>query len=127
MDFSASHRLLRADWPLERNLEVFGKDAARAEHGHNYELEVTLEGPLDDESGMVMDLKALKDVMEREVGARFDHRHLNDDTPFFRDRPPTAENLAHTIFELLDAALPPGLLRRVRLAPTPDLWVEVSR
>jgi 6-pyruvoyltetrahydropterin/6-carboxytetrahydropterin synthase len=88
---------------------------------------VSVEGPLDEQTGMVIDLKDLKDVLESEVGARFDHRCLNDDTAFFRDRPPTAENLAAAIFELLDRALPGRMLRRVRLSPTPELWVEVER
>jgi 6-pyruvoyltetrahydropterin/6-carboxytetrahydropterin synthase len=76
---------------------------------------------------MVIDLKVLKEVMEREVEARFDHRSLNDDTPFFRDRPPTAESFAALVFELLDKALPSRLLHRIRLSPTRDLTLEVER
>ncbi|HTO55727.1 MAG TPA: 6-carboxytetrahydropterin synthase [Myxococcota bacterium] len=110
MDFSASYR---------------GADGATS--GHNYELEVTIEGPVDKETGMVLDLKDLKDVLEREVEARFDHRSLSDDTPYFRDRLATPENFAAVIWKLLDAALPPGMLYRVRLRPTPDLYVEVTR
>ena len=110
MDFSASYR---------------GADGKT--NGHNYELEVTISGPVSTETGMVLDLKELKDVMEREVEARFDHRSLTDDTPYFRDRPPTPENFAAVIFELLDKALPPGTLHRVRLHPTPDVYVEVTR
>ena len=127
MDFSASHRLWRSDWSDDRNREVFGEGAARRVFGHNYTLEVTLSGKLDPQTGMVIDLKDLKQVMEREIGARFDHRNLNEDTPYFGDRASTPENLAGVIFELLDRALPGDLLQRVRLAPTDDLWVEVSR
>lgn len=127
MEFSASHRLWRADWDEARNRAVFGPTAGHEEYGHNYVLEVTLQGEVDPETGMLMDLKELKEVLEREVGQRFDHRNLNNDTPHFRDRPATAENLAHLLFELLDRALPEGLLARVRLAPTEDLWVEVRR
>lgn len=112
MEFSASHRL--PETPL-------------AEYGHNYLLWVTLEGPVDAETGMVIDLKDLKHVMDSEIASRFDHRHLNDDTPYFRDSVPTAEHLAQTIFHLLDEALPGSLLQSVRLSPTPDLCVEVSR
>ncbi len=110
MEFSASYR-----------------DGSGATSGHNWELEVTLSGPVDEETGMVIDLKDLKEVMEREVEARFDHRSLNDDTPYFLDRPPTPEGFAVLIFELLDKALPIGLLHRIRLSPTRDLTVEVDR
>ncbi len=127
MDFSASHRVWRADWDSERNLEIFGPRSGSAAHGHNYRLEVTLRGEVDPDTGMLIDLKYLKDVMDREIGERFDHRNLNEDTPFFRDRAPTAENLVGIIFELLDAALPAGLLHRVCLSPIRDLQVEASR
>lgn len=88
---------------------------------------MTLSGPVDAQTGMVIDLKALKEVMEREVEARFDHRSLNDDTDFFRDRPPTPESFAALIFDLLDEALPSRLLHRVRLSPTRDVTIEVDR
>jgi 6-pyruvoyltetrahydropterin/6-carboxytetrahydropterin synthase len=127
MDFSASHRLWCADWDDERNRAVFGASAGPHSHGHNYELEVSLRGPLDEQTGMVIDLKRLARVMETEVGERFDHRDLVADTDWFADRPATAENVARVIFELLDRALPGGLLEQVRLRPTEDLWVEVSR
>ena len=110
MDFSASYR-----------------DASGATSGHNYELEVTVSGQVDPKTGMVIDLKELKELMEREVEARFDHRSLTDDTPFFRGRAPTPENFAAVIFSLLDAALPQGALHRVRLSPTRELSVEVTR
>jgi 6-pyruvoyltetrahydropterin/6-carboxytetrahydropterin synthase len=110
MDFSASYR-----------------DAEGRTHGHNYVLEVTLSGPIDPATGMVIDLKHLKDVMELEIDRRFDHRSLSDDVPYFKDRPATPENFAQLIFELLDRALPPRLLERVALSPTRDLRVEVER
>ena len=110
MDFSASYR-----------------DRAGRTHGHNWVLEVTVRGPIDAETGMVIDLKDLKDVMTREIEARFDHRSLSDDTSYFAKRPATPETFAALIFELLDAALPPGLLHRVRLSPTANLTVEVVR
>jgi 6-pyruvoyltetrahydropterin/6-carboxytetrahydropterin synthase len=127
LEFCASHRLCRADWSDEQNRDAFGERAGRKERGHNYTLEVTLRGPADPETGMLMDLKALKGVLEREVEGRFDHRNLNLDTPCFRDRAPTAENFAWVLFEILDGALPPGLLERVRLSPTEDLIVEATR
>ncbi len=127
IDFSASHRCWRPDWDEQRNREAFGHGSGSAGHGHNYRLEVTLQGPVDEDSGMLIDLKQLKNVLDAEVAARFDHRNLNEDTPYFRDRVPTAENFARVIFELLDVALPSGLLYRVRLSPTPDLSIEVTR
>jgi 6-pyruvoyltetrahydropterin/6-carboxytetrahydropterin synthase len=127
MDFSASHRVWRPDWDLQQNQAVFGPRASSAGHGHNYVLEVTLSGALDEETGMVMNLTHLKDIMDQEIGSRFDHRNLNEDTSGFQGGLPTAENLALLVFDLLDAALPDALLHRVRLRPVDDLWVEVSR
>jgi 6-pyruvoyltetrahydropterin/6-carboxytetrahydropterin synthase len=114
---------------ITRRLEFSAsyRDRKGATHGHNWELEVTLSGPVDAETGMVIDLKDLKEVMEREVEARFDHRSLNDDTPYFRENTPTPEGLAELIFKLLDAALPKGLLHRIRLSPTDDVTIEVLR
>ena len=127
MEFSASHRLWRDEWDAARNRAVFGPSASALSHGHNYELEVTVDGPVDEETGMVIDLKRLRDLLEDEIGARFDHRDLNVDTGWFSERPATAENFAQVVFELLGRALPRGLLESVRLRPTPDYEVEVSR
>lgn len=127
MEFSSSHRTWRDDWAGERNRHVFGPQASSVSHGHNYELEVTLEGPVDPETGMVLDLKELREIMAREVEVRFDHQDLNDDTPFFKECPPTAECFGRVIFGLLDRALPAGQLYSVRLRPVEDLEVEVRR
>ncbi len=127
MDFSAAHTLWRPDWDEARNRTVYGAAASSLSHGHNYELEVTIRGDVDPETGMVIDLKQLKQIMSAEIEARFDHRNLNTDTEYFVSTPPTAENLARLIFELLDGALPGELLHRVRLHPTRDLFVEVTR
>lgn len=81
-------------------------------------------GQPDAVTGMVIDLKDLKEVLEREIMARFDHHDLNDDTPFFEKVPPTPENFACVIYEILAEALP-GLLHGIRLQQDPDLWVEV--
>ena len=86
---------------------------------------MTLEGEPDPVTGMVLDLKDLKKVLEREIVARFDHRDLNCDTPFFEKQPPTPENFARVIERLLLDALPPGLLDRIRLQPDEDTWVEI--
>ena len=122
--FSASHRLWRPEWSPERNRRVFGPSASPYSHGHNYTLVVAVEGEVDPESGMVVDLKWLKQRIRRAVEDRFDHRDLNDDTPYFRDRPPTAENVARVIWELLDPALRPYRLASVRLCPDERLCAE---
>lgn len=127
MEFSSSHRLWREDWDEARNRAVLGPRAAPSSHGHNYELEVTVQGRVDPETGMVIDLKRLKDVMDAEIGERFDHRDLNDDTGLFATRPATAEVFAGVIFALLDGALPAGMLSRVVLRPTPDYEAECAR
>jgi len=127
MEFSSSHRLWRDDWDEARNRRVFGARASREPHGHNYTLDVTLAGPVDETTGMVLDLKRLKEVMEVEVGGRFDHLNMNLDTPYFATAPATAENVARVIFALLDAALPEGLLESVSLEPVDSLRVEVTR
>jgi 6-pyruvoyltetrahydropterin/6-carboxytetrahydropterin synthase len=125
IEFSSSLRLRRGDLSDAENRRLFGRAAER--HGHNYRLEVSLRGEPDRRTGMLVDLKQLKDLLEREVMARFDHRDLNDDTDLFEKRPPTAENFAQLLFDLLDRALPAGLLERVRLYEGPDHWVDVER
>ncbi len=123
IEFSSSLRYWRSDLGPEENEALFGRAASR--HGHNYRLEVTLRGEPDPVNGMVVDLKDVKAVLEREVMARFDHRDLNDDSDYFEKLPPTPENFAAVIFELLREAFPPGLLHRVRLQQDADLWVDV--
>jgi 6-pyruvoyltetrahydropterin/6-carboxytetrahydropterin synthase len=121
--FSASLRYWRSDLSPAENERLFGRATAR--HGHNYRLEVTLRGEPDPVTGMVLDLKELQAVLDAEVMARFDHRDLNSDTPYFEKDAPTPENLARVIHRLLLAALPEGMLDRIRLEQDANLWVEV--
>jgi len=123
IEFSSSLRLWSPELSPEENRRLYGQRASK--HGHNFRLELTVEGEPDPRTGMVMDLAALKDLLEREVMARFDHRDLNDDTPWFEKRPPTPENLALVIRQVLLEALPSGMLARIRLAPDEDHWVEL--
>ncbi len=95
--FSAAHRLYRPDWSDERNAEVFGDCSNPNWHGHNYELEVTVEGAVDPETGFVMDLKQLKQVLERRVLSDVDHRNLNREVAWLADVNPTTENLVVAI------------------------------
>ena len=123
IEFSSSLRLWQPALSDEENRALYGRSASR--HGHNYRLEVSLAGEPDPTTGMLLDLKDLKVVLEREVVARFDHRDLNDDTGFFEKQPPTPENFAQLLFQLIDAALPAGLLERLRLYAGADHWVDV--
>lgn len=123
IEFSTSLRYWRGDLGEEENRALFGRQATQ--HGHNYRLEVTLRGFPDPVTGMVIDLKQLKELLEREIMSRFDHRDLNRDTPYFEKDPPTPENFARVIFRILKAVVPAGLLDGVRLYQDPDLWVDV--
>jgi len=122
VDFSASLRCARPDLSEDENRALFGR--AASQHGHNYRLEVTVRGEPDPLTGMVMDLRELKAVIAREIEARFDHRDLNRDTSFFEKSPPTPENFARVIFDLLQAALGERL-HGIRLRQDVDLWVDV--
>jgi 6-pyruvoyltetrahydropterin/6-carboxytetrahydropterin synthase len=126
MEFSASHFCARPDWSEEQNRAVYGP-AARA-HGHNYQLEVTVSGEVDPVHGMVLDLKELKAILEREVLEPFDHRFLNYEAPPFDRVIPTAENIAREIWTRLGPRLnhEGRRLERVRLYETPDLWVDYT-
>jgi 6-pyruvoyltetrahydropterin/6-carboxytetrahydropterin synthase len=122
VDLSTSLRYWRSDLSEAENRALFGRFASQ--HGHNYRLEVTVQGEPDPATGMVMDLNDLKAVIEREISARFDHRDLNRDTPFFEKFPPTPEHFARVIHGLLRAALGERL-HGVRLRQDQDLWVDV--
>lgn len=124
IEFSTSLRYWNPDLSEAENQRLFGRKTRH--HGHNYRLEVTLRGQPDRVTGMVMDLKDLQDVLDREIMARFDHRDLNRDTPYFEKQPPTPENFALVIQRLLEDALPAGLLGGLRLQEDTDTWVEWS-
>jgi len=123
--FAAAHVLRRDDWDDARNREVFGKCAT--EHGHNYELEVSVEGEPARDTGMVIDLKHLDRLMHEAVVDAVDHRHLNHDVPWLLGVIPTAENLARAFWVRLDAALPEGSLSRLRLVESENNSVVVTR
>lgn len=123
-EFSAAHRYWRADWSPEENERVFGKGTSPYGHGHNYTLDVTITGALDERTGMVMNMTELKAIVN-EVLEEFDHRHLNEDTPYFREQLPTTENLTRVLWRLIAARLPAqARLVRLRLYETSDLWAE---
>lgn len=123
-EFSAAHFYYNPALSPEENVRLFGKCANRQGHGHNYTLEVTVAGRPDPQSGMVVDLKELKEILQREVLDLFDHRSLNYEVPAFRNRIPTTENIALTIWDLLAPKIGKGRLHRVRVYETPDLFVD---
>jgi len=118
LDFSAAHRLNNPERDAEWNRRVYGKCDNPSGHGHNYMLEVSVEGPIDPETGMVIDLKRLKDIMRERVVNRVDHTNLNVDVDFLRGVIPTAENLAKAFWSQLAPAITEGRLRRVVLHET---------
>jgi 6-pyruvoyltetrahydropterin/6-carboxytetrahydropterin synthase len=122
--FNAAHELRDPDKSDEENRRLFGKCANL--HGHNYVLEVVVAGEIQDETGYVLDLKQLSDVISRRVIEDVDHRNLNTDVPWLRGRIPTAENLALAFWERIRSELPEGMLRSVRLWETDKNWAEVG-
>ena len=123
-EFSASHYYWNEKWSAEENERVFGKCANKNGHGHNYTVEVTVAGEVDATSGFVVDLKELKDLMEREVVRVYDHRHLNKEVPEFAKTIPTTENIAIAVWERLDRKIPGAKLHRVRVYELPDLFAD---
>lgn len=128
-EFSASHVCRIPTLTEAENRQLFGEGANPNGHGHNYVLEVTVEGDPDPVTGMVMDLRSLKDILEQEVVARMDHRFLNYEVAPFDSIVPTAENVAREIWRRLEPCLATGAtnLAKVRLFETPDLYVEITR
>lgn len=122
--FNAAHRLNNPNWSDEKNERVYGKCNNYNFHGHNYDLVVQVIGEIDPESGYVMDLKLLSDLIKEEVLDRFDHKNLNLDTEEFKDINPSAENIAVVIYDKLRAKLPEHLDLRIRLYETERNFVE---
>jgi 6-pyruvoyltetrahydropterin/6-carboxytetrahydropterin synthase len=123
-EFSASHYYHNPALSDEENRRIFGKTNNPHGHGHNYVLEVTVAGEVDTRTGMVLDLKDLKKLLETQVLDVMDHKFLNKEVPAFATRIPTTENIAVEIWKLLKAKLDFGRLHRVRLYETPDLFVD---
>ncbi len=122
--FNAAHKLHRKDWSIEKNKEVFGLCANENFHGHNYRLDVKVVGEINPETGYVIDLAELKDLVQREVHDRFDHRNLNLDCPEFKDLNPTGENIVVVIYNLLRAKLDAKYDMQVRLYETERNYFE---
>jgi 6-pyruvoyltetrahydropterin/6-carboxytetrahydropterin synthase len=124
--FNAAHRLHNPGRSDEWNQATFGLCNNPSYHGHNYELDVTVAGEIDPDSGYVMDLGRLNDLVEQRLLQQLDHRNLNVDVPWFRELIPTAENIAMVCWRELAPALPPGLSLHLRLWETPRNYVDYA-
>jgi 6-pyruvoyltetrahydropterin/6-carboxytetrahydropterin synthase len=127
-EFSASHRCYNPELSEQQNRDLYGERASSHGHGHNYILEVTLEGDTDPVTGMIIDLKVLKDIINDRVVEPMDHRHLNHEVPPFDKIVPTLENLTREIWLRLDPNLRFGnaRLHNIRLYETADLYADYS-
>ncbi|MDJ0644615.1 MAG: 6-carboxytetrahydropterin synthase [Flavobacteriaceae bacterium] len=124
--FNAAHRLFRPDWSDEKNAQVFGKCSNPNYHGHNYELIVSVTGEIDPETGFVIDMKDLKELIKTEVDEPFDHKNLNEEVPEFKNLNPTAENIAVVIFDKLRPHITSAHELSVTLYETPRNFVSYS-
>ena len=122
--FNAAHRLNNPLWDNETNKSVFGKCNNPHYHGHNYDLIVKVIGIPDSQTGYVMDMKVLSDLIQQYVIEKFDHRNLNEDCIEFKDMNPTAENIAIVIYNILKDKINPELEMQVRLYETERNFVE---
>lgn len=121
--FNAAHRLFKKEWSDEKNLEVFGKCSNPNYHGHNYELELGVSGTIDSETGFLIDIQILKDVLKEEVEDAFDHKNLNIEVPEFKDLNPTVENIAKVIWKKMRVRLDKKYTITVKLFETPRNFV----
>ncbi|MBM3452819.1 MAG: 6-carboxytetrahydropterin synthase [Bacteroidetes bacterium] len=122
--FNAAHRLYRPDWSDQKNQEVFGKCNNHNYHGHNYNIEVWIDGDIDPETGYVIDLKIVKDLVKSEIEERFDHKNLNLDCSEFQNLNPTAENIAIVCYNLLRDKIDSKFKLFIRLWETENNLVE---
>jgi 6-pyruvoyltetrahydropterin/6-carboxytetrahydropterin synthase len=118
LTFSAAHRLNNPKYDADWNRRVYGKCDNPRGHGHNYVIHVSVKGQIDPETGMVIDLKVLKDVVRRRIIDRVDHTNLNEDVDFLQGVIPTAENLARAFWQQLAPAITEGTLHEVLLQET---------
>lgn len=121
--FNAAHRLFNPTWSDEKNFEVFGKCSNPNFHGHNYELIVSVTGPIDTETGFVMDLSVLRRLIKSEIEEFLDHKNLNVEVPIFQKLNPTVENISVVIFDKLREKIPTHLDLKITLYETPRNFV----
>jgi 6-pyruvoyltetrahydropterin/6-carboxytetrahydropterin synthase len=126
LQFNAAHRVHNPSLSDEENSALFGKCNNPNWHGHNYVLEVSVQGPIDERTGYVIDLGTLRDIVEREVVSQADHRNFNVDVPFMRGIIPTSENIVVACWRVLEPHVAPGRLTRLRLWETENNYVEYA-
>jgi len=124
--FNAAHRLYRKDWADDKNESIFGKCNNTNVHGHNYELIVSVTGEIDPETGFVIDVKILKDLIKSKVENYMGHKNLNLEVPDFKDLNPTAENIAVVIYNKIMPKLDPKFHLEITLYETPRNFVTYS-
>ena len=124
--FNAAHRLYKPEWDDEKNNNVFGKCNNPNYHGHNYKLEVWIDGPVDSETGYVIDLKKLKALIKEKIIDRFDHKNLNLDCKEFKKKIPTAENIAEVCWNYLNTSFDSQYKLTIRLWETEKNIVEYN-
>lgn len=124
--FNAAHKLFREEWSAEKNLEIFGKCANPNWHGHNYELFVTVKGEVDPQTGYVLDLKILKDIVRKYVVDKLDHKNVNLDVDFMYGKMASTEVICMEIFNQLEPHIKDAgvILHRVKLVETENNYVE---
>ena len=121
--FNAAHRLFNPKWSDQKNQEIFGLCNNPNFHGHNYNLVVSVTGEVDPETGYVIDMKILKDIIKAQVTSKLDHQNLNLDVPEFKELIPTAENIAFVCYNLIREVLPTDLELKITLFETERNWV----
>jgi 6-pyruvoyltetrahydropterin/6-carboxytetrahydropterin synthase len=122
--FAAAHRLFKPELSDEENFNLFGKCSNPNWHGHNYTLEVTVLGEVDKETGFVLDIKKLKEIIHETVISKVDHKNLNLDTDFMKGLIPTSENISIAIWDQLSDKIPGGKLYSVKLYETENNYFE---
>lgn len=122
--FNAAHRLFRKEWSDEKNEQVFGKCSNPHYHGHNYELIVSVTGEISKETGFVIDLKTLRELIKSEIEDAFDHKNLNEQVPEFKNLNPTAENISVVIWNKLRKKINNNLEMEVTLYETSRNYVS---
>ena len=126
LKFNAAHRVFNPALSDAENSATFGKCNNPNWHGHNYILDVSVEGPIDDRTGYVIDLGHLRDIVEKEIISAVDHRNFNLDVPFMRGAIPTSENIVVAFWNILHPAVKPGALKRLVLWETDNNYVEYT-
>lgn len=127
LSFSAAHRLYDPKLSDEENIEIFGKCSYMGGHGHNYILEVTVSGEIDKNTGMVLNIKRLKNIIKKEIIEKLDHKNLNTNVDFLKNHIPTIENMAICIWDILDTKIKVAKLYEIKLFETENNFITYRK